>query len=186
MEHHAVISCVPSNALWVSITVSRQRYISAVPRFYNSTYYHCLSLNSFLLKAAAATILQRLNTEEAAAGDGRMRNIALCILFLFGVITPIVIIYLRVKISETNLNSYSNPDPSKVILYFKLCLVLTLVYVTIAICVIAKTRQLVRARYHIPEKDCAGCEDCCCASFCTCCTLLQMEQQTAGLGRPGW
>ena len=161
-------------------------FCCAPGRFYNSTYYHCLSLISFLLKGATATILQRLNTEEAAAGDGRMRNIALRILFLFGFITPIVIIFLRVDISETNSHPYSNADPSKVMSKVKLFLVLMLLYVTITICVIAKTRQLVRARYHIPEKDCAGCEDCCCASFCTCCTLLQMEQQTAGLGRPGW
>ena len=41
-----------------------------------------------------------------------------------------------------------------------------------------RTRQSVREQYSIPEQHCAGCEDCCCAFFCTCCTLSQMARHT--------
>ena len=31
-------------------------------------------------------------------------------------------------------------------------------------------RLAIRKRDAIPEKNCAGCEDCCCAFFCNSCT----------------
>ena len=40
------------------------------------------------------------------------------------------------------------------------------------------TRQSVREQYSIPEQHCVGCEDICCATFCTCCTLAQMARHT--------
>jgi len=43
---------------------------------------------------------------------------------------------------------------------------------------LCRTRQNVRAQYSIPEEKCAGCEDLCCAFFCTCCTLSQMARHT--------
>eukprot|EP00584_Thalassiosira_punctigera_P001777 CAMPEP_0172541746 /NCGR_PEP_ID=MMETSP1067-20121228/12510_1 /TAXON_ID=265564 ORGANISM="Thalassiosira punctigera, Strain Tpunct2005C2" /NCGR_SAMPLE_ID=MMETSP1067 /ASSEMBLY_ACC=CAM_ASM_000444 /LENGTH=295 /DNA_ID=CAMNT_0013327849 /DNA_START=78 /DNA_END=965 /DNA_ORIENTATION=- len=50
------------------------------------------------------------------------------------------------------------------------------VFVLILIC---QTRQLLRARYDIPEQSCQGCEDCCCAYWCSCCTVAQMARHTA-------
>jgi Cys-rich protein (TIGR01571 family) len=43
---------------------------------------------------------------------------------------------------------------------------------------LCRTRQNVRAQYSIPEERCVGCEDLCCAFFCTCCTLSQMARHT--------
>lgn len=43
---------------------------------------------------------------------------------------------------------------------------------------ICRTRQSVRNQYSIPEQHCNGCEDLCCAFFCTCCTLSQMARHT--------
>ncbi len=43
---------------------------------------------------------------------------------------------------------------------------------------LCKTRENTRARYSIPEERCHGCEDCCCALFCTCCTVAQMARHT--------
>jgi Cys-rich protein (TIGR01571 family) len=43
---------------------------------------------------------------------------------------------------------------------------------------LCRTRQSVRMQYSIPEKRCHGCEDLCCAFFCTCCTLSQMARHT--------
>ena len=42
------------------------------------------------------------------------------------------------------------------------------------------TRAVVRAHYSIPERQaCRGCEDICCAVFCSCCTISQMMRHTA-------
>jgi len=47
-------------------------------------------------------------------------------------------------------------------------------------CLIAlmNTRRNVRGQYAIPEERCYGCEDLCCAFFCTCCTVAQVARQT--------
>jgi len=42
-----------------------------------------------------------------------------------------------------------------------------------------KTRRRIRERYSIPERQCKGCEDFCCAYWCTCCTVAQMARHTA-------
>mmetsp|Transcript_15222 Transcript_15222/g.35216 ORF Transcript_15222/g.35216 Transcript_15222/m.35216 type:complete len:268 (-) Transcript_15222:174-977(-) len=48
-----------------------------------------------------------------------------------------------------------------------------------SIYVILKTRQHIRESSGIPEESCQGCEDCCCAFWCGCCTVTQMARQTA-------
>lgn len=45
--------------------------------------------------------------------------------------------------------------------------------------IITKTRGHIRMKYRIPEAGCHGCEDCCCAFWCTCCTVAQMGRHTA-------
>jgi len=47
------------------------------------------------------------------------------------------------------------------------------------LCMIAKTRRLIREEYGIPELRCQGREDCCLAVFCSCCTIAQMGRHTA-------
>lgn len=43
---------------------------------------------------------------------------------------------------------------------------------------LCRTRQSVRNQYSIPEERCVGCEDLCCALWCTCCTISQMARHT--------
>jgi Cys-rich protein (TIGR01571 family) len=45
--------------------------------------------------------------------------------------------------------------------------------------IIARARCRIRSRYGIPERTCHGCEDCCCAFWCMCCTVSQMARHTA-------
>lgn len=45
--------------------------------------------------------------------------------------------------------------------------------------ILIKVRAAVRRRYAIPEQRCHGMEDCCCAFFCSCCTVAQVARQTA-------
>jgi len=54
----------------------------------------------------------------------------------------------------------------------------SLVYVVYFVYIIAKTRNHIRHKYSIPQQYCAG-EDCCCAFWCTCCTVAQMARHTA-------
>jgi len=44
---------------------------------------------------------------------------------------------------------------------------------------VCKTRTHIRSKYNIPEQSCNGCEDCCCAYWCGCCTIAQMARHTA-------
>ena len=48
-----------------------------------------------------------------------------------------------------------------------------------SIYIVLKTRQYIRQRSGIPETSCQGCEDCCCATFCQCCAVMQMARHTA-------
>mmetsp|Transcript_33475 Transcript_33475/g.47533 ORF Transcript_33475/g.47533 Transcript_33475/m.47533 type:complete len:147 (+) Transcript_33475:239-679(+) len=45
---------------------------------------------------------------------------------------------------------------------------------------LCKTRMSTRALYSIPQQypRLGGCEDCCCAFFCTCCTVAQIARHT--------
>lgn len=49
------------------------------------------------------------------------------------------------------------------------------IWALVALC---KTRETLRARYQIPEEHCIGCEDVCCAAFCSCCAVSQMLRHT--------
>jgi Cys-rich protein (TIGR01571 family) len=43
---------------------------------------------------------------------------------------------------------------------------------------LCRTRESIRARYSIEETTCAGCEDLCCAFWCSCCTVAQVARHT--------
>mmetsp|Transcript_14732 Transcript_14732/g.21782 ORF Transcript_14732/g.21782 Transcript_14732/m.21782 type:complete len:269 (-) Transcript_14732:260-1066(-) len=57
--------------------------------------------------------------------------------------------------------------------------VLNLSFGLYTLIVLTKLRAAVRERYSIQEECCAGCEDCCCAFWCGCCTVAQLARQTA-------
>ncbi|KAL7548881.1 hypothetical protein ACHAWF_012144 [Thalassiosira exigua] len=57
--------------------------------------------------------------------------------------------------------------------------ILNLLFTFFTVVVVYKTRKHIREKYSIPEAQCAGCEDCCCAAFCTCCAVAQMARHTA-------
>jgi Cys-rich protein (TIGR01571 family) len=56
---------------------------------------------------------------------------------------------------------------------------LNLVFFVFLLVIMARTRRRIRSRYGIPERTCRGCEDCCCAFWCSCCTVSQMARHTA-------
>jgi Cys-rich protein (TIGR01571 family) len=56
---------------------------------------------------------------------------------------------------------------------------INIAYAILLIYLIARTRYRIRSRYGIPEQNCHGCEDCCCAYWCPCCTVSQMARHTA-------
>jgi len=42
-----------------------------------------------------------------------------------------------------------------------------------------QTRGSIRKEFNIPEEQCVGCEDLCCAVWCGCCTVTQLARHTA-------
>jgi Cys-rich protein (TIGR01571 family) len=57
--------------------------------------------------------------------------------------------------------------------------VLNIAFGVFGVFVVARTRGRIRSRYGIPERRCIGCEDCCRAFWCACCTVSQMARHTA-------
>ncbi|KAL3798701.1 hypothetical protein HJC23_004452 [Cyclotella cryptica] len=53
-----------------------------------------------------------------------------------------------------------------------------LVVAAFRISLICKTREHIRNKYKIPSQQCHGCEDLCCAFWCSCCTVAQMARHT--------
>jgi Cys-rich protein (TIGR01571 family) len=84
----------------------------------------------------------------------------------------------------------SSWGPFKVMLAIMIALFVASSYLTylyfplVVFLVIAttRTRAHVRRTYNIPETSCHGCEDCCCAYWCGCCTVAQMARHTADYG----
>jgi len=58
-----------------------------------------------------------------------------------------------------------------------------LLFAVWSIYALCKTRQHVRHTYSIPEKNCVGCEDCLCSTFCACCTVAQISRHTGDYDR---
>jgi len=52
-------------------------------------------------------------------------------------------------------------------------------FVMYAVAAVMNTRRFIRQKYAIPEKDCKGCEDCCCSFWCFGCAISQMARHTA-------
>ena len=57
--------------------------------------------------------------------------------------------------------------------------VLNIAFAVFGVFLVARARGRVRSRYGIPERRCRGCEDCCQAFWCACCTVSQMARHTA-------
>eukprot|EP00571_Detonula_confervacea_P012178 CAMPEP_0172296826 /NCGR_PEP_ID=MMETSP1058-20130122/22_1 /TAXON_ID=83371 /ORGANISM="Detonula confervacea, Strain CCMP 353" /LENGTH=263 /DNA_ID=CAMNT_0013005887 /DNA_START=174 /DNA_END=965 /DNA_ORIENTATION=+ len=73
-----------------------------------------------------------------------------------------------------------NGQPTDAYLYYVgTSWALSVIFIIFIVGVVAKTRQRIRQTYGIPEQSCGGCEDCCCAYWCTCCTISQMARHTA-------
>jgi Cys-rich protein (TIGR01571 family) len=47
-----------------------------------------------------------------------------------------------------------------------------------ALYALCRTRETIRNRYSIEEERCQGCEDLCCAFWCSCCTVAQVARHT--------
>jgi Cys-rich protein (TIGR01571 family) len=58
-------------------------------------------------------------------------------------------------------------------------LILNIAFFILLVIIMALARCRIRSRYGIPERTCHGCEDCCCAFWCSCCTISQMARHTA-------
>lgn len=57
--------------------------------------------------------------------------------------------------------------------------ILKMSYGVFVLVITVRARHYIRKKYQIPEESCQGCEDCCCAFFCSVCTVCQMARHTA-------
>ncbi|KAL7476487.1 hypothetical protein ACHAW6_002345 [Cyclotella cf. meneghiniana] len=57
--------------------------------------------------------------------------------------------------------------------------IVLLAFAVFRIGMVCKMCELIRNKYQIPSKCCGGCEDCCCAFWCSCCTVAQMARHTS-------
>jgi Cys-rich protein (TIGR01571 family) len=56
---------------------------------------------------------------------------------------------------------------------------ISLAYGIFILVIVIRTRTHIRNLYSIPEQHCTGCEDFCCALWCSPCTVCQMARHTA-------
>jgi Cys-rich protein (TIGR01571 family) len=97
--------------------------------------------------------------------------------YTFQIVTIIVCCYV---VYSTSLEIYSQPYDVNTIPTFVPVLktIGSIMFSVWALYSLCKTRENTRARYSIPEERCKGCEDCCCAFFCSCCTVAQLARHT--------
>jgi len=99
----------------------------------------------------------------------------------FSVMLVITVIYFVIMYLDTTpIYTYQQSDGveySPIFIVNRYILALSLEIFSIIL--IAKTRRRIRDMYNIPETQCSGCEDCCCAYWCGCCTIAQMARHTA-------
>jgi Cys-rich protein (TIGR01571 family) len=69
--------------------------------------------------------------------------------------------------------NYGNAQILQTVIFY-----LDIAFFIFIIVLAVRTRSYLRARSNIPERNCAGCEDCCCVFWCSCCTLTQMARHT--------
>jgi len=79
--------------------------------------------------------------------------------------------------TNTN-NPQGDISPAFYVFYF-LRGVLHLAFFIYMLIAVANTRRYIRNKYAIREQSCQGMEDCCCACWCNCCTIMQMARHTA-------
>ncbi|KAL3756090.1 hypothetical protein ACHAWU_009392 [Discostella pseudostelligera] len=68
---------------------------------------------------------------------------------------------------------------SDAVLFVEWRYILRILFTVFTWITVARLRSRIRSKYSIPEKNCRGCEDCCCSIWCTCCALSQMARHTA-------
>lgn len=81
---------------------------------------------------------------------------------------------------HTNTNNPQGDIPPIFYLFYGLRATLHIVFFFYMMIAIVNTRQYIRTKYAIREgSSCRGMEDCCCAFWCQCCTIMQMARHTA-------
>jgi len=131
---------------------------------------HGLLWNALLCpQIALAQVMNRMSlTWRADPGPPRETNrtpsVILSVVLLFtGALSLLMLVH-------PGLTIQSPDDVSAVTLKY---LVLSS-FALFTVAVLTKTRAAVRTVHGIQEDVCVGCEDCCCAAFCTCCVVAQM------------
>ncbi|KAL7476139.1 hypothetical protein ACHAW6_002016, partial [Cyclotella cf. meneghiniana] len=132
---------------------------------------------AILCKVLLGQVMHRLKLTWLANEGGSEAQTASTfrILFCIGMMSWIL------WYSMPNVTPSFNGNGQPTDLYFTAHLIVNIVFRLFAvfrISLICKTRKLIRNKYQIPSQQCHGCEDECCALWCSCCTLAQMARHT--------
>lgn len=137
---------------------------------------HPLCCLAFWFKPLAlGQVMTRLNLSSSSCNPAPREKstswspftIMVVIVILYIVINPFILIILN--ITTGNDSTFIS----------MLQLVLRIAFGLFILLSTCKTRAYIRRKYNIPETSCDGCEDCCCAFWCGCCTVTQMARHTA-------
>ena len=81
---------------------------------------------------------------------------------------------------EENFHKYKGMYPHWLVELSTVNLIIGIIFLVYLIYAMTKTRRYIREKYAIPEVYCkTGMEDCCCATWCFCCTAAHMARHTA-------
>jgi len=115
-----------------------------------------------------------------ASDEGRrntFRNVVILLLTYFILSNIFSIPDPTFEKSEDGSFVVTSPPPSPVLVAINN--VINIGFSAYTIIAVMRTRRVIRERYQIPEEQCPGWEDLCCAFFCGCCTVAQMARHTA-------
>ena len=142
-------------------------------------WYSISCISSFLYQVLAGQVMHRLKLTWMGTEGGSIAQTAATFRILLTVIVVYLCLNQVLKFAPLFfIDRNGNPTAG----YFAIDLargILTFAFFILTVVLMTRTRQHIRAKYSIPEKDCKGCEDFCCSCWCTCCTVAQMARHTA-------
>jgi len=132
-----------------------------------------------------AQVMTRLRlTWQGASGGDYKNTFKIVVLALIGYVVSVnVLQYIEAGINaadkrEAIENNVEYELPMSYHVLTGISSVISCVFWLFMLYIITNTRRHIRTKSNIPEKHCSGCEDCCCALFCSCCTITQMARHT--------
>ena len=122
--------------------------------------------------------MHRLKLTWCADEGGTVGQIASTFRILFGIGIGSLVLHVMYYLLPLAMTDDKAQITDGVAVFWSICRIAIIAFAILRVILICKTRQHIRSKYNIPEQQCHGCEDCCCAHWCSCCTVAQMARHT--------